>query len=283
LGLPILLGCTMVARVSRVLRNFLTSSRKREWLADKLSWKLFELRQRRQDVVNRRFDRVHGTDTAGSVLLAAAGVSELDAQRGNLVYRPLWESSFHATMRRLRRSLGAELARYTFIDIGSGKGKLLLLATRYPFKRIIGVEYAPALHAIAMSNVAQFTRSGNATGNISPVQGDATTFALPPGPIVAMLFNALDRATTARLVVSLVAQRTESNDPIFLIYENARRAKEIGTALAVPHPWETLEVSRHRIIVGNLAAALAWRSEGTPRRSQPGRPVSNSQTARGKA
>jgi tRNA1(Val) A37 N6-methylase TrmN6 len=52
--------------------------------------------------------------------------------------------------------LPINLDDYTIVDIGSGKGKLLLLASNYPFRRIIGVEYAPLLHEIAKKTSRTF-------------------------------------------------------------------------------------------------------------------------------
>ena len=47
---------------------------------------------------------------------------------------------------------------YTFLDIGSGKGRVLMLASDAPFRHIVGVELSPALTAIACGSA-----SGGAT------------------------------------------------------------------------------------------------------------------------
>ena len=45
---------------------------------------------------------------------------------------------------------------FTFVDLGSGKGRTLLMASDYPFRRIIGVELLPSLHQIAQENLRQY-------------------------------------------------------------------------------------------------------------------------------
>ena len=40
-----------------------------------------------------------------------------------------------------------------FIDIGAGKGRVLIMAARYPFKRVIGLEYAQDLTLLARQNI----------------------------------------------------------------------------------------------------------------------------------
>jgi hypothetical protein len=49
------------------------------------------------------------------------------------------------------------LQDFTFIDLGSGKGRALLMASAYPFKRIIGVEFMPELHRVAQENIRKYT------------------------------------------------------------------------------------------------------------------------------
>jgi hypothetical protein len=49
-----------------------------------------------------------------------------------------------------------DVSGYTFIDMGSGKGRMLLLAAEPPFRRIIGVEFASDLDALARSNVKTY-------------------------------------------------------------------------------------------------------------------------------
>jgi len=55
------------------------------------------------------------------------------------------------------------LRDFTFIDLGSGKGRVLLMASDYPFKRIIGVEFMPELHRAAQENVREYTERTKAT------------------------------------------------------------------------------------------------------------------------
>ncbi len=49
----------------------------------------------------------------------------------------------------MMRSLPRDLADYTFVDIGAGKSRTLLLASRYSFAKIVGVEFAKELVACA--------------------------------------------------------------------------------------------------------------------------------------
>ena len=50
-------------------------------------------------------------------------------------------------------SLKLDFQEFTFIDIGSGKGRVLMMAADYPFRRILGIELLPDLHRAAQENL----------------------------------------------------------------------------------------------------------------------------------
>src|SRR5713101_6823082 len=58
------------------------------------------------------------------------------------------------TLSRSLRLASLEAERFTFVDIGCGKGRILLSALALPFRRIVGVEFSPVLCRIAEKNVA---------------------------------------------------------------------------------------------------------------------------------
>jgi len=44
------------------------------------------------------------------------------------------------------QAMPIDLSKFTFIDLGAGKGRALLMASDYLFQKIIGVEFMPELH-----------------------------------------------------------------------------------------------------------------------------------------
>ena len=60
----------------------------------------------------------------------------------------------------------------TFIDLGSGKGRAVLLASLYPFRRLIGVEFSPELTEVARLNVQAVSSCRAALpGHRTPLRG----------------------------------------------------------------------------------------------------------------
>ena len=78
---------------------------------------------------------------------------------------------------------------FVFIDFGSGKGRTLLLASEWRFKKIIGVEFARDLHEIAHKNCRTYRNSKQRCLEIESVHMDATEFPLPNGKSVYYFFN----------------------------------------------------------------------------------------------
>ena len=91
-------------------------------------------------VEHRLFDLILGVSTSGS----SVGTGE------NMAY----ERSPWLSVRRALRDLSPSPPD-VFVDLGSGKGKVLLIAGRLPYRRVVGVEIDPKLSSTARRNVQQ--------------------------------------------------------------------------------------------------------------------------------
>ncbi len=58
----------------------------------------------------------------------------------------------------LIRRVADRSRQFTFVDFGAGKGRVALLAAKYPFVRVIGIEHSPRLVAAAKENAARFAQ-----------------------------------------------------------------------------------------------------------------------------
>ena len=85
---------------------------------------------RREHAVDAAFDREHGVDTAGIIPLGALDATGRWASHGNR-----YEATTPALFHRALEGLQIDFGRFTFVDIGAGKGRALLLASEYPFPR----------------------------------------------------------------------------------------------------------------------------------------------------
>ena len=94
------------------------------------------------------FDIEHGTDTSGFVAVADLDQLKHEAARArSLPYAGSQPSIVRAVLATLQ-----PLELFTFVDLGCGKGRPLLVASEYPFREIIGVELSASLAKIAQRN-----------------------------------------------------------------------------------------------------------------------------------
>jgi SAM-dependent methyltransferase len=116
--------------------------------------------------------------------------------------------------------LGIDYARFTFVDLGSGKGRALLLAAEYPFRRIVGVEWMPELHRIAQENIRKSLGGSERHVEIEPMCLDAREFVFPPGPLVAFLFNPLPESSLQQVTANLLESLRREPRPVYIVYHN---------------------------------------------------------------
>jgi hypothetical protein len=134
----------------------------------------------------------------------------------NSSYQPIEAEIF----REIIHTLAIDFNQYTFIDIGSGKGRALLLASEFPFRRIIGIELLPELNRIAEENIRRFA---NAQGRVLPVEticGDATEFEFPNEPLIIYFFHPLTEAGFRKVLANLQLSLKREPRPVQMLYAN---------------------------------------------------------------
>jgi len=83
---------------------------------------------------------------------------------------------------------------YTFIDVGCGKGRALMVASDTPFQKIIGVELNSHLTETAQRNLATWQTTPHACTDITVLNADALTFPIPGSPLLFYLYHPFDAA-----------------------------------------------------------------------------------------
>ena len=134
-------------------------------------------------------------------------------------YQPTEPAAFHEMIDALRQ-IGVELHDFTFLDLGSGKGRTLLMASEYPFRRIVGVELLPSLHEIAKENLGKYKSETQKCFALEAVCGDATEFPFPDEPLVIFLFNPFGESGMRRVVAALDQSLHAHPRLVYLLYHN---------------------------------------------------------------
>jgi len=171
------------------------------------------LRQRYGDA---EYDWEHHVNTTS----AAVGWRERLLGAFHSPYQPTESGLFHEMLEALRQQSHVDFQDFVFIDLGSGKGRTLLMASDYPFRRIVGVELLPALHQAAMENLSKYRSELQKCFALEAICADATEFLFPAEPIVLYLFNPFPEAGLKRMIANLEQSLRTHPRAIYVLYHN---------------------------------------------------------------
>lgn len=131
-----------------------------------------------------------------------------------------YQPSEPVLFREMLDSLPTALDGFTFIDLGSGKGRGLLMASGYPFRRIVGVELLAELNAIALQNIARYRSDSQKCFAIESHAADARRFEFPADPTVLYLFNPFPRHVWREVLANLYRSLLAARRQVYVIYHN---------------------------------------------------------------
>jgi SAM-dependent methyltransferase len=135
-------------------------------------------------------------------------------------YQPTDPAVFHEMIDDLRKRTNLALGEFTFIDLGSGKGRTLLMASDYPFQKILGVELLPSLHQIAEENLRHYKSESQKCFALESLCADAASFPLPPNPLVIYLFNPFPASGLREFVSNFKQSLHEHPRRAYVLYHN---------------------------------------------------------------
>ena len=171
------------------------------------------LRRRYGDI---DYDWDHRVDTT------SAAVGWRDRLLGVLhsPYQPTDPALFLEMVEALKRCTGLDLAEFTFLDVGCGKGRTLLMASDFPFHRIVGVELLASLHRIAQENLRRYKNESQKCFWLESFCANAACFSLPETPLLIYLFNPLRESGLRQFLINLERSLREHPRGVYLIYHN---------------------------------------------------------------
>ncbi|HEX7861079.1 MAG TPA: class I SAM-dependent methyltransferase [Verrucomicrobiae bacterium] len=162
----------------------------------------------------QNFDAQFGIETSQPMRVAEM---ELEAS-ANTVQASYYQPSSPALFRRIMAELNLDWPRFTFVDVGSGKGLVLLLASELPFERVLGVEFAENLHRPAVENISKFNSPTQRCRDIQSVCADATAFEFPAAPTVFYLFNPFGEEILTGFLANVQRSLKKHSREIFFVY-----------------------------------------------------------------
>ena len=228
----------MISGMPEPLRKKVTALVRRRGLAGACAHMVKVIKKNLADWLEEReslaeeaeFDHRRGVHTSARIDLETLNV--IGPHRASAVrYQPISERSFRPSLAALIDLLGAALPLYSFIDMGCGMGKVLLLAAEYPFRQVIGVEFAPDLAGICEKNLREDREAvQRRCHTVKVVVADAAEFSFPEGPLVVFLYNPFGPQVLAPLLNNLCCVEKSGAYEDFVVYQNAEHVQLVQEA-----------------------------------------------------
>jgi SAM-dependent methyltransferase len=160
------------------------------------------------------FDRVHGLDTSEKVSVAELDIGD-DAKQHAQCYNPTRVRHF----RKLMQSLDLP-ASHVFVDVGCGKGRILVAAAQLGFRRVVGIEISPRLSDIASHNIEVYQGRSGSKSELEVICSNISDFAMRNDESVFYLFWPFDRPTTETFLAKVQASLLASPRELWIILNN---------------------------------------------------------------
>jgi SAM-dependent methyltransferase len=177
-----------------------------------------ELRQKFRAAPGRTesaFDHEFGTNTDGIVPLWKLHIQSPYREQG-----VRYQASDPAFVRTAIENLPIRPEEFVYIDIGSGKGLTLLVASEYPFRRVLGVEFSAELNSLAAENIRRHQTLKRRCLDVSSIFADAASYEFPIENMILFLYNPFGRDVLRRLLENLRSSLVQSDREVYMVYSN---------------------------------------------------------------
>lgn len=172
-------------------------------------------------VVDMSFDHRFGTDTFRRIPR-----DEIQTDSENIVHCVNYGASKAMPFMRLKHLL--QLPKDgVFVDLGSGKGRALMLASRYGFRKVIGIEFSSELCAKARDNLKKFLHKCPSRSQIEVINSDVTRYQMKDDETVFFLLDPFHAPVMAVVLDNIRASVARRPRPIWLIYSVPREGQLI--------------------------------------------------------
>jgi SAM-dependent methyltransferase len=209
------------------------------------------------------FDHLNGTDTSGVVELQTI---RAETDHPALAHAVVYAGSQPSVIRAALDALPA-LPDATFIDLGCGKGRGLLVAAERPFREVVGVDLSPELVGIARSNAALMEARQGGRAPIRVVVADAASYPLPPGDLVLFFYHPFGAPIFTEVLAAVERALAAERRAIYVIYYNPVLGRLFDASPALNRRWARMvPCARGEIGYGPDAedAVVIWQGGDAP-------------------
>ncbi len=186
----------------------------------------------------RAWDLAHGVDTCGEIPLL-----DLNFESKHKTPGLEYQSHHPAIIRGGLMSLNIRHQDYTFVDFGCGKGRVLLVASEFPFRKIIGLEFAPQLAETAKQNLKTYRAKNQKCFEMEAITADATDYELAHEPQVLYFYSPFARSVMDQIVDKIENSLREFPRDLLLLFSGVLNMRD--SAFGSRPQYERLQRGRY--------------------------------------
>ena len=189
--------------------------------------------------VRDEFDLEHGVETSVRV-----HPTDLNIASPNWIHASPYFPTPSCFLAEAFSGLDVRFEDFTFVDLGSGKGRVLLMASEFTFRRIIGVEFSPELHTLAERNIASYKGTRQKCRDITSLCMDFAEFEFPDEPLFLFLYNPASKDLTRVLARNLLRSLEKRERKVWILYvtphdvfDSEQMLQKVKTGECSGHPY----------------------------------------------
>jgi hypothetical protein len=181
------------------------------------------------------FDAEFGTDTSG--LIAAEEL--VDSKRRKNIHNTGFYATAPSIFNQAFARLQIDFERFTFVDLGAGKGRIMLLASNFPFQQVLGVEFIPELQAIATRNISVYQPPTRRCQDVQCILSDVQDFVFPAVPLVIFMWHPFVGPVFERVMQNLEESLRRDPRQVYIVYLKPEFGHVIERIPSLQKLWET--------------------------------------------
>lgn len=177
------------------------------------AFKITAYNERYKKTIDRAFDSRFGVNTGGIIERDQLDISE-NQKKQAIQYQGTPTINLGLALSKLP----IDYQDFVFIDIGAGKGRAVIMAARFPFKGIIGVELSENLHKQCEKNISSLKKEKLNCLNIKAVHQEATIFQFPGEPLIIYFFQPFSEKVFQRVLKNIERSLELNSREIIIMY-----------------------------------------------------------------
>jgi len=117
--------------------------------------------------------------------------------------------------KKFMKALPINFSESVFVDFGSGKGRVLIMAAEFDFKRISGIEFSEEFYRESLSNIDKAKLSSD---KLEIIHGDAAHYRIPDDSNVMFFFNPFGEEIMEKVLKNMDESKVRNPREIYIVY-----------------------------------------------------------------